>query len=113
MLALLIHRYASGIFSSRRIERATHRDIAVRHAAANLHPGHDTVATFRGANTAAIEAAFLQVLLAREAGLLRLGTVSVDGTKIDADAADHDPQALPAEPARRDPPGSAEGQARP
>ena len=137
MLALLIYSYANGIFSSRRIERATYRDIAVRFVAANLHPDHDTIAVFRRANKAAFEAAFLQVLLlARESGLLRLGTVSIDGTKIDAnaskirsvrydraqdlrarlaadiaaltaqaetaDAEDHDPQALPAEIARRE-----------
>ena len=137
MLALLIYSYANGIFSSRRIERATWRDIAVRFVAANLHPDHDTIAVFRRLNKAALEAAFLQVLLlARESGLLRLGTVSIDGTKIDAnaskirsvrydrakdlraklaadiaaltaqaeaaDAADHDPQALPAELARRE-----------
>ena len=137
MLALLIYGYANGIFSSRRIERATYRDIAVRFVAANLHPDHDTIAVFRRANKAAFEAAFLQVLLlAREAGLLRLGTVSIDGTKIDADASKirsvrydrardlrsklaadiaqltaqaeaadaegHDPQALPAELARRE-----------
>lgn len=87
MLALLIYCYADAIFSSRRIERATYRDIAVRFVAANLHPDHDTVATFRQSNKAAIEAAFLQVLLlARETGLPRLGTVSIDGTKIDANA---------------------------
>jgi transposase len=87
MLALLVYSYANGIFSSRRIERATYRDIAVRFVAANLHPGHDTIATFRRTNKAAFEAKFLQVLLlAREAGLLRLGTVSIDGTKIDANA---------------------------
>lgn len=87
MLALLIHCYDDGIFSSRRIERATYRDVSVRFVAANLHPDHDTGATFRRTNTAAIEAAFLHVLLlARETGLLRLGTVSIDGTKIDADA---------------------------
>ena len=137
MLALLIYSYANGIFSSRRIERATWRDIAVRFVAANLHPDHDTIAVFRRLNKAAFEAAFLQVLLlARESGLLRLGTVSIDGTKIDAnaskirsvrydrakalrakltadiaaltaqaeaaDATDHDPQALPAELARRE-----------
>ena len=137
MLALLIYSYANGIFSSRRIERATRRDIAVRFVAANLHPDHDTIAVFRRLNKAAFEAAFLQVLLlARESGLLRLGTVSIDGTKIDAnaskirsvrydrakqlraklaadiaaltaqaeaaDATDHDPQALPAELARRE-----------
>ena len=87
MLALLIYCYANGIFSSRRIERATYRDLAVRFVAANLHPDQDTIAVFRRTNTAAIEAAFLQVLLmARESGLLRLGTVSIDGTKIDANA---------------------------
>lgn len=87
MLALLIYSYANGIFSSRRIERATHRDIGVRFVAANTHPDHDTIAVFRQTNKAAFEAAFLQVLLlAREAGLLRVGTVSIDGTKIDANA---------------------------
>ncbi len=87
MLALLIYSYANGIFLSRRIERATWRDVAVRFVVANLHPDHDTIATFRRVNKAAFEAAFLDVLLlAREAGLLRLGTVSIDGTKIDADA---------------------------
>jgi hypothetical protein len=87
MLAVLIYCYTNDIFSSRRIERATYRDIAVRFVAANLDPDHDTVATFRRTNKGAIEAAFLQVLLlAYETGLLRLGTVSIDGTKIDANA---------------------------
>lgn len=87
MLALLIHCYANGVFSSRRIERATYRDVAVRFVAANLHPDHDTIASYRRTNRAAIEAAFLHVLLlAREIGVLRLGTVSIDGTKIDANA---------------------------
>ncbi len=87
MLALLIYCYANGTFSSRRIERATYRDIGVRFVAANLHPDHDTIAVFRRVNKAAFEAAFLQVLLlAHESGLLRLGTVSIDGTKLDANA---------------------------
>jgi transposase len=87
MLALLIYCYANGIFSSRRIERATYRDIAVRFVAANFHPDHDTIAVFRSTNKAAFEAAFLQILLlARETALLRLGTVAIDGTKIDANA---------------------------
>jgi transposase len=87
MLALLIYCYAHGIFSSRRIERATYRDLGVRFVAANLHPDHDTIAVFRRSNKAAFEAAFLQVLLmARESGLLQLGMVSIDGTKIDANA---------------------------
>ncbi len=67
MLAVLIYSYANGIFSSRRIERATHRDIGVRFVAANSHPDHDTIAVFRQTNKVAFEAAFLQVLLlARE-----------------------------------------------
>lgn len=87
MLALLIYCYANGIFSSRRIERATHRDVAVRFIAADQHPDHDTIATFRRENAEAVAAAFAEVLvLARELGLLKLGMVSIDGSKIDANA---------------------------
>ena len=87
MLALLIYCYANGIFSSRRIERATHRDVAVRFITADTHPDHDTIATFRRDNLEAFTLAFQQVLLlAKELGLLKLGMVSIDGTKIDANA---------------------------
>ena len=87
MLALLIYCYANGIFGSRRIERATYRDIGVRYVAANCHPDHDTICTFRRNNFDAVTAAFLEVLLlAKELKLLRVGTVSVDGTKVDANA---------------------------
>ena len=87
MLALLIYCYANGIFSSRRIERATHRDVAVRYIAADTHPGHDTIATFRRENLAAFSAAFAHVLLlAKELKQLKLGMVSIDGTKLDANA---------------------------
>lgn len=90
MLSLVIYCYANGIFSSRRIERATHRDIGVRFVAANSHPDHDTIATFRRENFAAIAKCFLEVLLlARELNLLKVGVVSVDGTKIDANASKH------------------------
>jgi transposase len=138
MLALLIYCYANGLFSSRRIERATYRDLGVRYLAANTHPDHDTICTFRRENERAIAETFLQVLLlARELKLLKVGTVSVDGTKLDANASLHksvrydragelvaqlqgeiaellaqaeaadaggevDPQALPAEIARRE-----------
>jgi transposase len=85
LLALLIYSHANGILSSRRIERATYRDIGMRYVAANSDPDHDTIAAFRRANRAAFEAAFLQVLLlARESGLLRLGTVAIEGIKRDA-----------------------------
>lgn len=87
MLALLVYCYANGIFGSRRIERATYRDLGVRYVAANLHPDHDTICSFRRNNLEAIGSAFEQVLLmARELKLLRVGMVSVDGTKVDANA---------------------------
>ena len=87
MLAFLVYCYANGIFGSRRIERATYRDIGVRYVAANCHPDHDTICTFRRSNFDAVAAAFLQVLLlAKELKLLRVGTVSVEGTKVDANA---------------------------
>jgi transposase len=88
MLALLIYCYANGIFSSRRIERATYRDVAVRYLMANLHPDHDSICAFRRNNFEAIARAFVDVLeLARELKLLKLGTVSLDGTHIKASAA--------------------------
>ena len=90
MLALLIYCYANGIFSSRRIERATHRDIGVRFVAANHHPDHDTIASFRRENFAAVGESFLQVLLlAKVLKLVKVGVVSVDGTKLDANGSKH------------------------
>ena len=87
MLALLIYCYANGIFSSRRIERATYRDIGVRYVTANTHPDHDTVCKFRRENVAAVQESFVQgLLLAKELKLLRVGRVSVDGTKMKANA---------------------------
>ncbi len=87
MLALLVYCYANGLFGSRRIERATYRDIGVRYVASNCHPDHDTICAFRRNNFEAVAEAFEQVLLlARELKLLRVGTVSVDGTKVDANA---------------------------
>ena len=87
MLALLIYCYANGIFGSRRIERATYRDLGVRYVASNCHPDHDTICAFRRNNFEAVAKAFEQVLLlAKELKLLRVGTVSVDGTKVDANA---------------------------
>ena len=87
MLALPVHCHANGIFGSRRIERATPRDIGVRCVAANCHPDHDTICTFRRNSFEAVSAAFPEVLpLAKEPKLLRVGTASVDGTKVDANA---------------------------
>ncbi len=90
MLELLIYCYANGIFSSCRIERATYRDIAVRFLTGHTHPDHDTICTFRRENFDGVGEAFLQVLqLAKELGLLKVGTVSVDGTKMLANASKH------------------------
>lgn len=87
MLGLLVYCYASGIFSSRKIEQATYRNVSVRFIAANTHPDHDTIAKFRRDNAVAFQAAFAQILLlAKELNILKVGMVSVDGTKIDANA---------------------------
>jgi transposase len=88
MLALLIYSYATGTFSSRAMERASYDSMAVRYLCGNHHPDHDTIAKFRRENGPLLKACFVRVLeLAREVGLLRLGTISVDGTKIAALAA--------------------------
>ena len=90
MMALIVYCYSNGIFASRRIEKATYRDVVVRFITANTHPDHDTICKFRRENFSAIEEAFTQVLeLANELKILKVGTVSVDGTKIDANANKH------------------------
>jgi transposase len=90
MLALVIYCYANGLFGSRRIERATYRDVAVRYLTGDTHPDHDTICAFRRENGEAVKQAFVEVLrLAREMGLLKVGTVSVDGTHIKANASKH------------------------
>ena len=78
------------LFSSRKLERATYDSVAFRFIAVNQHPDHDTIATFRRRFLKDIEALFVRVLeLAREMGLLKLGTVALDGTKIHANASRH------------------------
>jgi transposase len=90
MLALLIYCYANGIFSSRRIERATYRDLGVRFLTGDTHPDHDTICSFRRQNQKLIAEFFVRVLeLARELKLLQLGTISVDGTRLKANASKH------------------------
>jgi hypothetical protein len=90
MLGLLVYCYANGLFGSRRIERATYRDIAVRYLTADTHPDHDTICKFRRENLAAVHECFVRVLeLARELKLLKVGTVSVDGTQLRANASKH------------------------
>jgi transposase len=90
LLALLIYGYATGTFSSRKIERATYDSLAFRYIACNRHPDHDTLANFRKRFGREFESAFVQVLqVARENQLSRFGTVSLDGTKIHANASRH------------------------
>jgi transposase len=90
LLGLLIYGYSSGVFSSRKIERATFDSVAFRYVAANTHPDHDTIATFRRRFLLQVKALFVQVLvLAREMKCLKLGTIALDGTKVHANASKH------------------------
>jgi transposase len=90
LLGLLFYGYATGIFSSRKIERQTHESIPFRFIASGLHPDHDTLANFRKTFLAEIQELFVQILLlAQETGVFRLGNISLDGSKIHADASKH------------------------
>jgi hypothetical protein len=90
LLGLLIYGYATGVFSSRKIERATYDSVAFRFIAANQHPDHDTLAAFRRRFLREIEGLFVTVLkLAGQMGMLKLGTVALDGTKVQANASRH------------------------
>ena len=100
LLSILVYGYAIGVFSSRKLERATYDSVAFRFIAGNEHPDHDTIATFRRRFLKQIEELFVEVLkLAREMGVLKLGTVALDGTKIHANASRH--SALSYEPAAK------------
>ena len=90
LLSLLVYGYATGVFSSRKIERATYDSVAFRYIAAGNHPDHDTLATFRRRFLGELSELFVQVLtMAKEMKLLKLGTVSLDGTKVHANASRH------------------------
>ena len=90
LLCLLIYGYATGVFSSRKIEQATYDSIAFRYLAANTHPDHATIASFRCRFLPQLEALFVQVLqLAHEMKLFKLGTIALDGTKVKANASKH------------------------
>jgi transposase len=90
MLSMLIYAYCTGRFSSRSIEEATFSDVALRFITADTHPDHDTVCTFRRNNGSLISSVFLSVLvLAKELKFLSVGTVSIDGSKIEANASKH------------------------
>jgi transposase len=90
LVALLFYGYATGVFSSRQLERGTYDSVALRYVAANTHPDHDTIANFRRRFHKEIAGLFQQVLLlAHAAKVLKLGTVSLDGTKVKANASKH------------------------
>ena len=90
MIALLFYAYATGVFSSRKIEQSTYDSVAFRFIAANTHPDHDTIASFRKRFLKELKALFVQILLiAHEMGVLKLGSVSLDGTKVKANASKH------------------------
>ena len=90
LLGLIVYGYATGVFSSRKLERATYDSVAFRYIAVNDHPDHDTIAAFRKRFLKQIQTLFVQVLgVAREMGVLEMGTVALDGTKIHANARRH------------------------
>jgi transposase len=90
MLKVLIYGYASGVFSSRKIARKLHEDIAFRVLGAGNFPAHRTISDFRAFHLKELSDLFVQVVcLAREMGLVKLGTVAVDGTKVKANASRH------------------------
>ena len=90
LVALLFYGYATGTFSSRKLEKATHDSIAYRYLCANSYPDHDTIASFRKRFLKELEGYFVEILLIGQAmGLVNLGTVSLDGTKIKANASKH------------------------
>ena len=90
MVSLIFYCLITGILSSRKMERATFESIPVRYITGNSHPDHDTIASFRNRMKEALDDIFLKILLvAQEMGLLKLGTVSLDGTKMKANASKH------------------------
>src|SRR5699024_1375980 len=90
LLALLFYSYATGTFSSRKIEKASYESVPTRYVAGNQHPDHDTICTFRRRFLEPIGALFTQILLvAAEMDMVELGDVSIDGTKINANASKH------------------------
>jgi transposase len=90
MVRVLLYGYCLGVMSSRRIERASYEDVAFRYLCADQHPDHDTIAAFRQQHLPVLARLFLQVLqLCDKAGLVKLGHVAIDGTKVQANASKH------------------------
>jgi len=90
LVALLFYGYATGVFSSRKLERSTYDSVAFRYIAANRHPDHDTIAEFRKRFLPELTKIFVEILaIARQMKVLKLGKVSIDGTKVQANASKH------------------------
>ena len=90
LVALLFYGYATGVFSSRKLERSTYDSVAFRYIAANKHPDHDTIAEFRKRFMPQLTKIFVEILvIAHEMKVLKLGKVSIDGTKVQANASKH------------------------
>jgi len=90
LLALLFYGYSTGVFSSRKLERSTYDSVAFRFIAANSHPDHDTIATFRKRFLKELSGLFVQILMiAHQTNMLKLGSVSLDGSKVKANASKH------------------------
>jgi len=90
LVALLFYGYSTGVFSSRKLEKATYDSIAFRYICANTNPDHDTIASFRKRFLKELGALFVEILVVGEAmGLVKLGAISLDGTKIKANASKH------------------------
>lgn len=90
LLALLFYGYATGVFSSRKLEAATYDSVAFRYITANTHPDHDTIANFRKRFLEELKPLFAQILvIAHRMGVLKLGKISLDGTKVKANASKH------------------------
>ena len=90
MVKLLVYGYCIGRFSSRKIEKATYEDVGFRVLACNRHPDHASIAEFRGRHLRELAGLFVQVLkLCEQAGLVKLGHVAIDGSKLRANASKH------------------------
>ena len=90
LVALLFYGYATGVFSSRKLERSTYDSVAFRYIAANKHPDHDTIAEFRKRFLPELTKIFVEILtFAHQMKVLKLGKVSIDGTKVKANASKH------------------------
>ena len=90
MVRVLLYGYCVGVVSSRKLEKATYEDVAFRYLAADQHPDHDSIASFRQRHLQALAGLFMQALrLCEKAGLVKLGHVAIDGTKLKANASKH------------------------